>query len=76
VSYGWPVEPFDKQHAVRGFFCDPRIGDQGQKSFHFGVDVSARDGTPVFAVEAGTVHSEGEQNVAVVAAGGARSHGY
>lgn len=76
MSYGWPVEPFDKQHAVRGFFCDPRIGDRGQKSFHFGVDVSAPDGTAVFAVEAGTVHAEGEQNIAVVAAGGARSHGY
>jgi len=76
MSYGWPVEPFDKQHAVRGFFCDPRIGERGEKSFHFGVDVSAPDGTPVFAVEAGTVHSEGAQNVAVVEAGGNRSHSY
>jgi hypothetical protein len=76
VSYGWPVEPFNKQHAVRGFFCDPRIGGQGQKSFHFGVDVSAPDGTAVFAVEAGTVHSEGDLNIAVVVDGGIRSHGY
>jgi hypothetical protein len=76
VSYGWPVEPFNKQHAVRGFFCDPRIGGQGQKSFHFGVDVSAPDGTAVFAVEAGTVHSEGDLNIAVVGDGGTRSHGY
>jgi Peptidase family M23 len=76
VSYGWPVEPFNKQHAVRGFFCDPRIGGQGQKSFHFGVDVSAPDGTAVFAVEAGTVHSEGDLNIAVVGDGGIRSHGY
>jgi hypothetical protein len=73
MSYGWPVVPFDKQHAVRGFFCDPRIGDQGQKSFHFGVDVSAPDGTAVYAVEAGTVHSEGAQNIAVI---GAHEHAY
>jgi hypothetical protein len=73
VTYSWPVQPFDNQHAVRGFFCDPRIGDQGGKSFHFGVDVSAQDGTPVYAVEAGTVHLEGEQNIAVV---GSREHGY
>ncbi len=75
MSYGWPVEPFDKQHAVRGFFCDPRIGAEGGKSFHFGVDVSAPDGTAVFAVEAGTVRSEGTQNIAVVASDG-HSHGY
>ena len=73
MSYSWPVEPFDKQHAVRGFFCDPRIGDKGAKSFHFGVDVSARDGTPVYAVEAGTVYSGGEQNIAVI---GAHEHAY
>lgn len=73
MGYGWPVKPFDKQHAVRGFFCDPRIGDQGQKSFHFGVDVSAPDGTPVYAVEAGTVYSEGEQNIAVI---GPHEHAY
>jgi len=73
MSYSWPVEPFDKQHAVRGFFCDPRIGDLGEKSFHFGVDVSAPDGTPVYAVEAGTVHSEGEQNIAII---GAHEHAY
>jgi Peptidase family M23 len=73
VSYGWPVEPFGEQHAVRGFFCDPRIGADGEKSFHFGVDVSALDGTPVYAVEAGTVYSEGEQNIAVI---GAHEHAY
>jgi Peptidase family M23 len=75
VSYGWPLKPFDQQHPVRGFFCDPRIGDQGDRSFHFGVDVAALDGTPVFAVEAGTVRLQGPQNVAALAAEG-RSHGY
>jgi hypothetical protein len=68
VSYGWPVKPFDRQHPVRGFFCDPRVGNGGQKSFHFGVDVSAPDGTPVYAVEAGTVHVGGTQDLAVVGA--------
>lgn len=76
MSYGWPVKPFDEQHAVRGFFCDPRVGDKGGKAFHFGIDVSAPDGTAVYAVAGGTVHSEGTQNIAVVMAGGDRSHGY
>ena len=76
MSYGWPVKPFDQQHAVRGFFCDPRIGDQGGKSLHFGVDVSAPDGTAVYAVAGGEVHSQGAQNIAVEVAGGARSYGY
>ncbi|NUR76615.1 MAG: M23 family metallopeptidase [Thermoleophilia bacterium] len=72
MSYSWPVKPFDKQHAVRGFFCDPRIAD-GEKSFHFGVDVSAPDGTAVYAVEPGTVYLSGAQNMAVL---GARGHSY
>ena len=76
MSYGWPVKPFDQQHPVRGFFCDPRIGEKGGKAFHFGVDVSAPDGTAVYAVEGGIVHSEGAQNIAVVGAGGDHSHGY
>ena len=25
-AYGWPVKPFHRQHPVRGFFGDPRIG--------------------------------------------------
>jgi hypothetical protein len=68
VSYGWPVKPFDKQHAVRGFFCDPRIAE-GESSFHFGVDVAAADGTPVYAVAAGTVHIDPAHNVAILEAG-------
>jgi hypothetical protein len=76
MSYGWPVKPFDRQHPVRGFFCDPRVGDQGGKAFHFGIDVSAPDGTPVYAVAAGVVHLQGAQNVAVVEPGGTRIHGY
>jgi hypothetical protein len=76
MSYCWPLKPFDHQHPVRGFFCDPRIGDKGGKAFHFGIDVSGPDGTPVYAVQAGTVDVEGAQNIAVVEGGGASEHGY
>jgi hypothetical protein len=54
-AYGWPVKPFDRQHPVRAFLNDPRIGAGGGRAFHFGIDVAAPDGTPVYAVEAGTV---------------------
>ena len=47
----------------------------GSKAFHFGIDVSAPDGTPVYAVAGGTVHAEGAQNVGVVTGDG-DSHGY
>src|SRR5439155_4196768 len=50
-AYGWPVKPFDRQHAIRGAFDDPRLGG----SFHFGVDISVHDHTAVYAVAAGTV---------------------
>jgi hypothetical protein len=58
ASYGWPVKPFSKQHPVRGFFGDPRIahGPHGEThSIHFGVDVSAPDGTPVYATITGRI---------------------
>ena len=58
-AYGWPVKPFDRQHPVRGLFGDPRIGraDDGTvvRQFHFGIDVSAPNGTPVYATQSGTV---------------------
>jgi murein DD-endopeptidase MepM/ murein hydrolase activator NlpD len=50
-AYGWPVKPFNQQHPIRGAFDDPRLGG----SFHFGVDISVRDGTAVYAVAPGTV---------------------
>ena len=77
MSYGWPLAPAGRQHPVRAFFCDPRIGADGGTSFHFGIDVAAPDGTAVYAVGAGTVHLDvagGPENVAVV--GGSTTHGY
>ncbi len=60
ATYGWPVKPFFRQHPVRGFLGDPRIGRDGPglpitRSIHFGIDVSAPDGTPVYATQSGTV---------------------
>jgi hypothetical protein len=57
-AYSWPVKPFHKQHAIRGTFGDPRyhLDAEGQLSaFHFGVDIVARDGSPVYSVEPGVV---------------------
>ena len=58
AAYPWPLKPFDKPHAIRGYFNDPRrdfVGDELQSAFHFGIDISARDNTPVYAVAPGTV---------------------
>jgi Peptidase family M23 len=58
AGYAWPVRPFDRQHPVRGYFGDPRIGmtPHGMRSsFHFGIDISAPDGTAVYATLTGTV---------------------
>jgi len=58
-AYNWPLKPFDQQHAIRGAFDDPRehtgVGGSSH-SFHFGVDICALDGTPVYAVEGGTIY--------------------
>jgi hypothetical protein len=73
--YGWPVKPFDRAHPVRGFFNDPRISGKS-RAFHFGIDVSARDGTAVYAVESGTVHIEGGRSLSVVGDVVPRAFGY
>lgn len=69
AAYGWPLKPFDRQHPIRAFLDDPRIGREGGESFHFGIDVAAPDGTPVYAVAGGILYlSHG--SLAVVAAHG------
>ena len=67
--YGWPVKPFRAQHPVRGFFGDPRIGNHGRsRQFHFGVDISAPNGTAVYATLTGRIwiHPLHPTTVAVV----------
>jgi murein DD-endopeptidase MepM/ murein hydrolase activator NlpD len=57
-AYGWPVKPFDRMHPVRGTFDDPRFhlapNFTTAQSFHSGVDISAPDDTPVYAVGPGS----------------------
>ncbi len=60
---------------MRGYLNDPRISGRS-RAFHFGIDIVAKDGTPVYAVEAGTVHREGARSLSVVGTDGARAFGY
>ncbi len=72
-AYRWPVKPFDRQHPVRAFFGDPRIANHGQsKQFHFGIDISAPNGTPVYATQSGraSIHPLHDTTIAVVGADG------
>jgi murein DD-endopeptidase MepM/ murein hydrolase activator NlpD len=76
-SYRWPVKPFDRPHPVRGNFGDPRttfrapattrglMSGSGVFAFHFGVDISAPDGTPVYPVRSGVARLCGARNVHV-----------
>jgi hypothetical protein len=75
-SYGWPIKPFHRQHPIRAFLNDPRIGGHGGKAFHFGIDISAPDGTAVYAVEAGTVYLGSPRAVAVVSPDPSHTFGY
>lgn len=60
---------------MRAYFNDPRISG-ASRAFHFGIDISAKDGAAVYAVEPGTVHiGAGARSLAVVCAGG-RTFGY
>jgi hypothetical protein len=80
--YCWPVKPFDTQHPVRGVLGDPRtvfnvppttdgaLTGGGQFQFHFGVDISAPDGTAVYPVVSGTVTDVTAEWVGVDTGGG------
>jgi hypothetical protein len=70
VTYSWPLRPYDQAHPVRANFNDPRISG-ASRAFHFGIDISAPNGTPVYAVEAGKVFIEDPRAVAVQAGDGA-----
>ena len=76
-AYGWPVKPFDRQHPVRAFFGDPRIGGRSH-SFHFGVDISCPDGTPVYATLTGRAYISPRhpETVSVIADHGNVEFGY
>lgn len=63
-GYGWPIAPFDRAHPVRAVVGDPRtlfknglhrdaLAEPGSFSFHDGVDIDARNGTPVYPVVSG-----------------------
>jgi peptidase M23-like protein len=77
-AYGWPLKPFDRQHAIRGSFDDPRqdmLKDgQPQYSFHSGIDISAPNGAPVYAVAPGWVSHR--PDAVVVTSPGGHTFGY
>jgi murein DD-endopeptidase MepM/ murein hydrolase activator NlpD len=58
-AYGWPLRPFYQQHLIRGYFNDPRLSGP-ESGFHFGVDIAAADGTPVYAIEPGRARVRGQ----------------
>ena len=59
-AYQWPFKPFNKQHPIRGYFNDPRVGEGGGTGFHFGIDIHAADFTPVYSVSGGKAKTSGQ----------------
>jgi hypothetical protein len=51
VRAGWPLQPFHEQHALRAGLDELR-----GSGFHVGLDIQARDGEPVYAIESGRAH--------------------
>lgn len=58
AAYSWPVRPFFRPHAIRGYFNDPRLSGP-ETGFHFGVDIVAQDLDPVYAIEPGRARVRG-----------------
>lgn len=78
TAYSWPIKPFGSPHAIRGSFGDPRFhldAEGALSAFHFGVDIAARDGTAVYAVEPGVVVRRHADSVTVGRPSG-RRYGY
>jgi hypothetical protein len=48
---GWPVKPFHRGHLLRAGLNELRPAN-----LHIGVDILARDGTPVYAIQPGRAH--------------------
>jgi hypothetical protein len=48
---GWPLQPFHQQHALRA-----GINELRPANFHVGVDIAARDGAAVYAIQSGVAH--------------------
>jgi hypothetical protein len=48
---GWPVRPFGRPHLLRAGLNELR-----RANLHIGVDVFARDGSPVYAPQPGAAH--------------------
>jgi hypothetical protein len=61
---GWPLQPFHRQHALRAGLNERRDG-----SLHEGLDIQARDGQRVYAIQPGYAHilvpSGGEARVRI-----------
>lgn len=53
ISYPWPIAPMNQQHNISGTFGEFRSGPPIH--FHNAVDIPAPEGTPVYAVEDGSV---------------------
>jgi hypothetical protein len=77
AGYNWPVKPFDRAHPVRANFGDPRTSFDGPPTiatlnqgtgifqFHFGIDISVPDFTPVYPVRSGVASLLSARTVAV-----------
>jgi murein DD-endopeptidase MepM/ murein hydrolase activator NlpD len=49
ASTGWPLRPFHRQHPLRAGIDELRTG-----SMHSGIDIQARNGQAVYAMQSGT----------------------